>query len=652
MNPAENSIITWLSHLQVLMPPESVTLVGAGNGHGEWTQWLLQQASSAPQITLVEADARQFAALQRTVAESDSVAQRCRLINKVVAPQDGPVSFFVASSQAESGLLAPESLHAVWPNLQAVEVQQREAIGLECLLVSQPRQIAHSGQPRLDSAEGQASSQWLWLDCLPAGKLLDKAADRLASIDVIIARVLLDTQQSAETLEMAQADAGFVQSLLESKGLARITLESTRHPAIGYALFVRDMRAALRNQEAQHKKEQQQAAQKALQLTQAHTVAERLLVERQAQIEQLQQARVEGEKQKQELAQQAAQLSKKHDEQVKLTQECRAQIERLTQAKVTAEKQSQECAQQLAQTKAMVEKQAQEHAQQVEQLRNKLAQERQEQISQFTTSWQENISAANETTQKAINTIETKLRDELNKKLMNSVKQIESFINIQNFFTKNDFLPDFHGWPISPDMGIFILNKIKQQHYDLIIEFGSGTSTILLAKAIELMNGNASQNLAADKPRRTEIVTFDHNQIFYKKTQEMLQARGLEDYVNLIHSPLVSWKENDTDYLYYDCHATLFELAKIFQKENIKILVLVDGPPGTTCKNARYPAIPHVFNYLGKHRIDIILDDANRPEEKATIDLWRSFFKSHSVQTVDTTISSEKGIYFSNGCAT
>jgi hypothetical protein len=132
----------------------------------------------------------------------------------------------------------------------------------------------------------------------------------------------------------------------------------------------------------------------------------------------------------------------------------------------------------------------------------------------------------------------------------------------------------------------------------------------------------------------------------------MLQARGLEDYVNLIHSPLVSWKENETDYLYYDCHATLSELAEKFQKENIKILVLVDGPPGTTCKNARYPAVPHIFNYLGKHRIDIILDDAYRPEEKTAIDLWHNFFKSHSVQAVDTIIQSEKGIYFLNGCDT
>lgn len=714
-----NTIIPWLEHLNVLMPPRNIALVGAGNGKGIWAQWLVHQASKS-KVTLIEAEPLQYSILQRTLDLLGERAQHCEIRNTVVAAQQGTASFFVTNSQQESGLLEPRSLLSLWPNLQTEEVKELSAITLDALFSDLSE----------DAEQPMGKGHWLVIDCLPAGALL-RASSKLDLVDVVIARVLLGEMHAMPDGTSLEEVAEF----LQQKGMVQTAVEATRHPGIGYALFVRDARAALHvhqsecqklrlNGEEQAKLLQELQAQ-AGQLTQTKAAAEkrsqelaeqleqlgqalekqsRLAQERHAQIEQLTQAKAAAEKQSQELAQQLEQLTqakliveaqsqeraqqleqlgKARDEQAQLAQERHAQIEQLTQAKAAAEKQSQERAQQLEQlTKARDEqaKLAQERQVQIEQLKvvstalqknevqEKQFKEFQQQLESslgerigkvlagqidagvkaqtevFSKLLQSNLSETKEGLQGIVNASEKKVKNELGKGLANSVKQLESFMNIQSFFSSGDFFSDFHGWPISPDIGVFLLGKMRSQNYDLIIEFGSGTSTALFAKAAEAMSGK-TQKSAVPKTLKTEIVTFEHNQLYHEKTQKILRSRKLDGYVNLIHAPLIDWKDERQDYLYYDCQSVLEDLAEKYKSQKIKILVLVDGPPGATCKNARYPAVPIIFNAFAKQSIDIVLDDASRPEEKATIDLWREFYKKRSIAIEESSIPSEKGIH-------
>ena len=801
-----NTIIPWLEHLNVLMPPRNIALVGAGNGKGIWAQWLVHQASKS-KVTLIEAEPLQYSILQRTLDLLGERAQHCEIRNTVVAAQQGTASFFVTNSQQESGLLEPRSLLSLWPNLQTEEVKELSAITLDALFSDLSE----------DAEQPMGKGHWLVIDCLPAGALL-RASSKLDLVDVVIARVLLGEMHAMPDGTSLEEVAEF----LQQKGMVQTAVEATRHPGIGYALFVRDARAALhvhqsecqklrlngeeqakllqelqaqagqltqtkaaaekRSQELAEQLEQlgqalekqsrlaqerlsqtqqlaqakliveaqsQERAQQLEQLGKARDEQAQLAQERHAQIEQLTQAKTAAEKQSQERVQQLEQLTKARDEQAKLAQERQVQIEQLkvvstalaaaekqlqeltqqleqlTQAKLIVEAQSQERAQQLeqlgkardeqaqlaqerhaqieqlTQAKAAAEKQSQELVQQLEQLTKardeqaKLAQERQVQIEQlkvvstalqknevqekqfkefqqqlesslgerigkvlagqidagvkaqtevFSKLLQSNLSETKEGLQRVVNASETKVKNELGKGLTNSVKQLESFMNIQSFFSSGDFFSDFHGWPISPDIGVFLLEKMRSQNYDLIIEFGSGTSTALFAKASEAMSGK-TQKSAVPKTLKTEIVTFEHNQLYHEKTQKMLRARKLDGYVSLIHAPLIDWKDECQDYLYYDCQSILEDLAEKYKSQKIKILVLVDGPPGATCKNARYPAVPIIFNAFAKQSIDIVLDDASRPEEKATIDLWREFYKKRSIAIEESSIPSEKGIH-------
>ncbi len=697
-----NTIIPWLEHLSVLMPPGHIALVGAGNGKGVWAQWLVHQASKS-RVTLIEAEPMQYGMLQRTLNSLGEPARHCEIRNALVGAQPGTASFFVASSQQESGLLEPQSLLNLWPNLQTEEVRELSAISLDTLY----------GDTSEDAERPMDERHWLIIDCLPAGVLL-RASCKLDLVDVVIARVLLGERHAVPD----GASLEEVAELLRQNGMLPIAVEATRHPGIGYALFVRDARSALRAQVQKHHSESdrlrrngeeqarllQESRAKTEQLAQAKLIAEqhsqegaqqleqlskardeqaKLAQERQAQVERLTQAKTALEKQSQERAQQLEQISKALDEQAKLAQERQAQIEQLALAQSSAEKQSRERVQQLeqadkerdaqaklateriaqieqlTQAKAVAEKQALEalenqlkefqHQKSLEEriskvLVNQIDLGAKAQLEAFSKILQSSDSVTKEALQGIVNASEVKVKRELGKGFANSVKQLESFISIQSFFSKGEYFSDFHGWPISPDVGIFLLEKMRSKNYDLIIEFGSGTSTALFTKAAEILNGGKRSSVA--KTMKTEIVTFEHNEHYHYQTKNMLQARNLAGYVNLVLAPLVDWKDDSGDYLYYDCKSIIQDLSKKYSERKIKILVLVDGPPGLTCANARYPAVPIIFNALSKHSIDIVLDDANRAEEKKVIELWESFWQKRSVEVEKYSIPAEKGVFF------
>ena len=386
-----NTIIPWLEHLNVLMRPRNIALVGAGNGKGIWAQWLAHQASES-RVTLIEAEPLRYSMLQRTLDSLGERAQHCEIRNTLVGTEQGTASFFVASSQQESGLLEPRSLLSLWPNLQTEEVKELSAMPLDTLI----------GDASEDVGQSLGEGHWMVIDCLPAAALL-RASNKLDLVDVVVARVLLGERHAVPDGTSLQE----VAELLQQQGMPQIAVEGTRHPGIGYALFVRDARAALHVQVRTHHSECQK-----LRLNGEEQA--RLLQEFQAQIERLTQAKLVVETQSQERFLQLEQLSKACDEQAKLAQERLTQTEQLTQAKAVAEKQSQERAQQveqltkardeqaklvqerlaqteqLTQAKAAAEKQSQERAQQVEQLTKardeqaKLAQERLAQTEQLT----------------------------------------------------------------------------------------------------------------------------------------------------------------------------------------------------------------------------------------------------------------------------
>jgi FkbM family methyltransferase len=266
------------------------------------------------------------------------------------------------------------------------------------------------------------------------------------------------------------------------------------------------------------------------------------------------------------------------------------------------------------------------------------------------------------------NNVMKKNHDGIAKKLeygfKNTVKQVESFIGVQSYLETGQLAMEYHGWPISSDVALFLLSKVEKNNYDLIIEFGSGTSTQLFAKAInnqlKAQGRHADEDLAlisrdkGDSYARSalhrelpnRIVTFEHNKKYYNKTTAELEANKLSHLVDLVHAPLIEMKIENEDYLYYSCEHKLSQLAAIYAERTVKILVLIDGPPESTGPLARLPAVPLLLNYLGKHQLDLVLDDYNRPEEKEAVGRWKKLFEKRALAYDEEIVPCEKGAFF------
>jgi DNA repair protein SbcC/Rad50 len=83
-------------------------------------------------------------------------------------------------------------------------------------------------------------------------------------------------------------------------------------------------------------------------------------------------------------------------------------------------------------------------------------------------------------------------------------------------------------------------------------------------------------------------------------------------------------------YSYYDCESHLNAFAQRFSQEQ-KVMVIVDGPPASTGKHARWPAIDVLSRSLSLASLDIYLDDYVREDEQEVVGKWLKHNKLQSV---------------------
>lgn len=186
---------------------------------------------------------------------------------------------------------------------------------------------------------------------------------------------------------------------------------------------------------------------------------------------------------------------------------------------------------------------------------------------------------------------------------MREIDNNNAAIRLSPLLTKGQYLPfttsslDFHSLAI-------ILNDIVINNRKTILEFGSGASTVLMAR---LLNANGYK----DK----KIISIEHDKEWSKTVTNLLDYEGVGQYVKLINAPLVKCNLSLMGNKWYDLNVL---------KENIPIEIdtcIIDGPPAwfDQIKFARYPALGFVSEYLRDNSI-VFIDDANRDGEKKMIE--------------------------------
>lgn len=222
----------------------------------------------------------------------------------------------------------------------------------------------------------------------------------------------------------------------------------------------------------------------------------------------------------------------------------------------------------------------------------------------------------------------------------NATKQIEASASLQKYFITGE-LPNVnterHSWPVSPDFSIYLVELIELNDYDLIIEFGSGLSTVIIAKAL--------RNIASRRSEKKTVTfaSFDHLDHYYQQTLAYLEHSGLAEDVQLTLAPLKDWLSPDgKTQPYYECEAMLVSLAKKHKHANQRLLVIVDGPPAATGKHARYPAGPLILQHFGGVHIDLLLDDYIRDDEKEIAKRWQADISAMQLHCIVTERRLEK----------
>ena len=184
--------------------------------------------------------------------------------------------------------------------------------------------------------------------------------------------------------------------------------------------------------------------------------------------------------------------------------------------------------------------------------------------------------------------------------------QVQAIHSIYSFITPRFPLPSMSRWTAYPDLAKTIVHECMMNKPGLVVELGSGISTLITAYALE-QHGEVG----------AQVISLDHNEEYTQKTKNLIKSNKLESNAQVIYSPLEPRQIGDKIYNWYS-------LEGLTTKINIDLLI-VDGPPVKTNQLARYPALPSLISRLSKDCV-IILDDAARKSEQQTVSQWMHEF--------------------------
>lgn len=159
----------------------------------------------------------------------------------------------------------------------------------------------------------------------------------------------------------------------------------------------------------------------------------------------------------------------------------------------------------------------------------------------------------------------------------------------------DDALPYLGSWKADTGLLSLIVDHIFEQKPRLVVEFGTGASTLVIAKALKMAGGG-------------RLISFEQHADFVEATHKWLADHGLTADIRAV--PL-SPSPGGWPGLWYD-HGPL--------PPNID-LMLIDGPPWVIHPLTR-GAAGSLFEHVAQGGT-VMLDDAARPGERLVARRWK-----------------------------
>lgn len=215
-------------------------------------------------------------------------------------------------------------------------------------------------------------------------------------------------------------------------------------------------------------------------------------------------------------------------------------------------------------------------------------------------------------------------------KKQRKISQIQfNYAQLNQLFTDTSYFIPLSEWAVSPSTIVHILNDIVVNDRKSIIEFGSGVSTLYIAK---LIKSNIIQ---------ASFFSVESDVQWADKITKQLELLDLTSYVTIIIAPIKAVDHSlalGEQKVWYDTNI-LNEHLKTIQSID---LVLVDGPFGGLTPNSRFSAVPYLKDKLAE-TYAVFLDDVDREDERNILKNWEDILQcskqnieSYSVLTSTT----------------
>lgn len=198
-------------------------------------------------------------------------------------------------------------------------------------------------------------------------------------------------------------------------------------------------------------------------------------------------------------------------------------------------------------------------------------------------------------------------------------RQTEALVSVYSMIRPRAPLPALREWAVSPDFAMVLVNEIRARRPGLVVELGSGASTVVTGYALESLGVG-------------RLISLDHDPVYAQRTRELLVAHGLDSVAVVRLAPLVPVDVDGEAYTWYAPHGYA-GLGPID-------LLVVDGPPARLGRQARYPAFPVLTSLLSPDVV-ILMDDAIREDEATIVKRWQALDSRLKSKYVHT----EKGTY-------
>lgn len=210
--------------------------------------------------------------------------------------------------------------------------------------------------------------------------------------------------------------------------------------------------------------------------------------------------------------------------------------------------------------------------------------------------------------------------DRIERRVRNDVLgQTQALHAIHTLLPLRSPLPPMGRYTIDPDFAALLVSTIFEHRPRHVLELGSGVSTLIIAYALQAIGGG-------------ELTSVDENERYRDTTLAHLRRHGFDGAVRMILAPLVEQPLGDARCRWYDT----MKLTDLPETD----LLIVDGPSGRSGPLARRPALPLLWHKLRSEAV-IVMDDADRDDERRIVDDWRGLYPSLQCEHVPT----RKGAY-------